>query len=304
MTDRPLLRQSGRSRALVTPEGVTLLLELASAGQRLWAFLLDLVVMIVLLVVVTILCFLAAGGVLAGSKSGSYGGSLELVAVIWLLAFFVLRNCWFILFESGRRTATPGKRLMGIRVAARDGSRLTIDAVASRNLLRELEFFLPLSFLGYQASEGVAGAWTALAGLSWSLVFAVFPLFNRDRLRVGDLIAGTWVLKTPRRVLGQDVVERAAVTDQSGFAFTDAQLNAYGIFELQTLEDILRRGEPNPMRRPVDDPVLIVAAAIRAKIDYRLGDDYAFLAAYYAAVRARLERGLLLGKRRRDKHET
>ena len=66
---------------------------------------------------------------------------------------------------------------------------------------------------------------------------------------------------------------------------------------------MLRRGTPNPIRRPVDDPVTIVAAAIRIKIGYAGGDDYAFLAAYYAALRARLERGLLFGRRRRDKRD-
>src|SRR3546814_5288321 len=43
------------------------------------------------------------------------------VAILWLLGFFVLRNGWFTLFEMGGRGATPGKRLMGLRVVARDG---------------------------------------------------------------------------------------------------------------------------------------------------------------------------------------
>lgn len=290
-----------RERQLVTPEGVALTLGLARGGQRLWAFLLDLAIMMALLAALTLVALFVAGLVLAVVDSEAKLGSLQITGVIWLLGFFVLRNCWFILFESGRRTATPGKRLMKIRVAARDGSRLTVDAVVARNLMRELEFFLPLSFLGYQASEGAAGAWVALAGLGWSLVFAMFPLFNRDRLRAGDLIAGTWVLKNPQRRLGQDIGERAAVVDQTGFRFSDAQLDAYGVFELQTLEDVLRRGQPNPMRRATDDPIVLVAGAIRTKIGYRGGDDYAFLAAYYAAVRVRLERGLLMGRRRRDK---
>ncbi len=302
MAERPQFREARAERALVTPEGIALILELARGGQRFWAFMLDLLMIGALLVVLTLVCLFVAGVLLGAMGSSTPVESLEIVGVIWFLVSFVLRNCWFILFESGRRTATPGKRIMGIRVAARDGGRLTIDAVVARNLMRELEFFLPLSFLSYQAGQG-GGGWTALAGLGWSLVFALFPLFNRDRLRVGDLIAGTWVLKTPRRRLGQDVTERSAAADQSEFAFTDAQLGAYGVFELQTLEDILRRGQPNAMRRPVDDPVTVAAAAIRTKIGYRGGDDYAFLAAYYAQVRGRLERGLLLGKRRRDKRD-
>src|SRR3546814_4149078 len=56
---------------------------------------------------------------------------------IWMLGGFLLRNFWFIGFEMGQRAATPGKRLMGIRVVARDGGRLTADAVVARNLIRE-----------------------------------------------------------------------------------------------------------------------------------------------------------------------
>src|SRR3546814_9024800 len=64
---------------------------------------------------------------------------------------------WFIGFELGSRAATPGKRLMGIRVVARDGGRLTADAVVARNLIRELELFLPLMMLGAGASEDKIG---------------------------------------------------------------------------------------------------------------------------------------------------
>lgn len=296
MSFRPVA--GGATRALITPEGVTLNLELARGGQRVWAFLLDLSLMAAVLVALTIVASLTAVAAFVG------GTGYEVAAVIWLLGFFVLRNLWFGLFECGTRAATPGKRLLGIRVAARDGGRLTVEAVLVRNALRELEFYLPLSFLGYEAGAGKVDAWTAMIGLAWSLIFVLFPLFNRDRLRVGDLLAGTWVLAAPRRGLGVDVVERDRVVEQTGFRFTDAQLDHYGERELQVLEGILRRSVPNPMRRQADDPILEVAVAIRRKIGWTAGgDDYALLAAFYAALRRRLESRLLLGRRRRDKHE-
>jgi uncharacterized RDD family membrane protein YckC len=301
MNSRRLL--PGNERALMTPEGVQLTLEVAQVGQRLWAFLIDLVIIALALAVLTVAVIVVAGSLLLSGPALGNSTTLQAIAAIWLLGAFVLRNLWFILFESGRRTATPGKRLLGIRVAARDGGRLTVDAVVARNLMRELEFFLPLSFIGYETGTGAITAWTALAGIGWSIGFALVPLFNADRLRIGDLVAGTWVLRTPRRRLGTDIARHSAAVDHADFRFTDMQLDAYGVYELQTLEDVLRRGTPNPMRRPVDDPVTIVAAAIRSKIGYAGGDDYAFLAAYYAALRARLERGLLFGRRRRDKRD-
>ncbi|MFZ4380550.1 MAG: RDD family protein [Sandarakinorhabdus sp.] len=303
MPDRTATLAAANSRALITPEGIALTLELAPVGQRLWAFVIDLAIIVAVLVIMTLLALFVAGSLVLSGPALGNDAVLQTLAIIWLLGAFVLRNLWFILFESGRHTATPGKRVMGIRVVARDGGRLTTDAVVARNLLRELEFFLPLSFIGYETGTGAITAWTALAGIGWSLGFALLPVFNRDRLRIGDLVAGTWVLRTPRRRLGADIAQHSAAVDQSAFIFTEAQLAAYGEYELQTLENILRRGNPNPMRRPADDPLIIVAAAIRSKIGYPGGDDYAFLAAYYAALRARLERGMLFGRRRRDKRD-
>lgn len=288
------------ARALVTPEGITLTLHLATAGQRASAFLLDLAIMVAVLVGFTLAVVLIFAGLgITGYFNGITG---QLLAVVWLLGFFILRNLWFILFESGRRGATPGKRALGIRVASRDGGRLSTDAVVARNLLRELEVFLPLSFLGYQAGNGEGDGWTALAGLAWAFVFTLLPLFNRDRLRAGDLIAGTWVLRTPRRVLGADVATRD--NSATAFQFSDEQLDAYGVYELQTLETVLRRSAGKAMRRAADDPVVLVAASIRRKIGQPPGgDDHEFLAAYYAALRARLERGLAFGRRRADKSD-
>jgi hypothetical protein len=49
-----------------------------------------------------------------------------------------------------------------------------------------------------------------------------------------------------------------------------------------------------------------VAAKIREKIAWQgpVDDDEAFLRAFYAALRGRLERRLLFGKRRKSKHDS
>src|SRR5215831_11617492 len=82
-------------RQFVTPEGVDLRLELAGAGERATAFLIDAIIMLIILIAATIAIIYTARG--AGDASDS------VLAIIWLLGFFVLRNGWFILFElSGR----------------------------------------------------------------------------------------------------------------------------------------------------------------------------------------------------------
>ncbi len=268
-------------RSFVTPEGVDLQLELGSAGTRAAAFMIDAMIIIAVLIIATIFIVM----LFAASKSG-------LLAIVWLLGFFVLRNGWFTLFEMGGRGATPGKRAMGLRVVARDGARLTGGAVIARNAMREIEVFLPLSFLFAQVVEGVADAFLVIFALSWSGIFLFFPLFNRDRLRIGDMIAGTWVVRSGVTKLGADLV---APVERQRRIFPDAALDLYGVYELQTLEDVLRGGR--------EDAIATVAWSIRNKAGLPDdGRDYEFLSDYYAALCVRLERGLMVGRRRENKH--
>jgi uncharacterized RDD family membrane protein YckC len=274
------------ARALVTPEGVDLRVRLAAVSERGIALMIDLTIIVVSLVLLTLLVV----ALLEGDDHGS------VALIIWLLGFFLLRNFYFTLFECGRRAATPGKRLMGLRVVARDGAALTTDAVVARNAMRELELYLPIIFLIQQGSD--IDAWIILAGIVWCGVFVVFPFFNRDRLRVGDLVAGTWVLKAPKQTLLPDLTgDRPAAADAI-FAFTTAQLDAYGVKELQVLESVLRRSE--------ETAIEAVANQIRGKIAWtkRANEsDKEFLNAYYTSLRRRLEQRLLFGKRKLDKHD-
>ncbi|WP_260581536.1 RDD family protein [Sphingopyxis sp. PET50] len=274
--------QKGKVRQFITPEGVDLELRIASSGLRFGALIVDISLIVVILFLFSLLMLWVG-----------FASQSSIAISIWLLGFFVLRTFWFIGFELGQRAATPGKRLMGIRVVARDGGRLTADAVVARNLIRELELFLPLMMLGFGAGEDTVSGWTVLAGLLWSLTLSLFLLFNKDRMRMGDLIAGTWVVMAQRSKLDRDI---AAEAEASGpMQFTDAELAVYGIFELQELERVLRIREPRAMRE--------VADTIRAKIGRPVAEeDDVFLLSYYRQLKARLERKLLFGKRREDKY--
>lgn len=279
-----------RQRTMVTPEGLELRLELASVGQRLGALIIDLMIIGGVTVAAIIALLLAASA--AGQSAG------ELVLVVFLLGMFGLRNGYFLAYEMSAKAATPGKRLLGLRVASRDGGRLRFDAVFTRNALRELELFLPMSLMisgPFNGGGGVSG-WIYLLGLIWCAVFVFLPVFNADRLRAGDMVAGTWVLRAPRQKLLRDMADDGAV-HLSDFDFTPAQLDVYGVKELQVLEQVLRAGDRATVRA--------VADRISAKIGYERGmaADSEFLRAYYHGVRGRLESRLLMGKRRKDKFD-
>ncbi|GGX73554.1 hypothetical protein GCM10011309_24530 [Litorimonas cladophorae] len=275
-------------RHLVTPEGVDLQIELADVGSRIGAFAIDLIIMIVVLI--------AAGFGL--SSMSIYNG--ELAFTIFVLIAFLLRSFYFTLFEMGRRAATPGKMLMKIRVAARGKARLSAASVFARNALREIGFFLPIGFL-FGIGQGGVDGWISLLVSIWAGIFLMFPLFNRDRLRVGDLVAGTWVVKSPRPILAADLITTDAPEVEAAFAkfaFTPAQIDMYGIKELHVLEDVLRARD----REVMTD----VATRIRTKIGWTWEEgesDATFLRAYYAALRGRLESKMLMGVRRKDKFD-
>lgn len=277
----------------MTPEGLVLPFTLASRGSRAAALLIDLVCMGVILLATLLLMALMAGGLdeMGGRMRGGSATdhALQALVVVWIIVAFLIRNAWFIAFELGPRGATPGKRMLRIRIAARDGARLTPERVIARNLLRDIELFLPLGMIF--GLDGDVGSYLAVG---WVAIFALFPLFNRDRLRAGDLIAGTWVVERPRQRLAQAMTAGGTRTD---YRFRDGDLTVYGEYELQRLEEVLRLGKEEPMAQ--------VAEAICAKIGWSTpqGDDVKpFLDAYYAQLRARLEGGMRMGQRKADKH--
>jgi uncharacterized RDD family membrane protein YckC len=273
------------AREVVTPEGVVVHVRLASASARGGALMLDLVILIVSLLAVGILTLIA------GNPLGRAGG---------VLALFGLRTFYFSGFELAWNGRTPGKRMTGLRVVNRRGGTLTPAAVIARNLMREVELFLPLSI----AITGGAGVtndpWTFAALLIWVCVLAFLPLFNRDRLRAGDMVAGTWVIIEPKPALLPELVSDAAA---STYRFTTQQLAVYGVKELQVLEEVLR--SPQASRQSLERDV---AQRIARKIRYPAPDAVAldaerFLEAFYAAQRRRLEAELAFGRRRRDKYD-
>lgn len=283
-----------RQRALVTPEGIALPITIASRGSRFVALVIDYLAILFLLILLAYAAWYLVGSFDKLKQATSQIG--EFVMVVAMLAFFVIWNGYFMFFEMGPRGATPGKRAMKIRVASRDGGRLTPEAVVARNLLRQIEIFLPLSMLSF-AGSGESGA-GGYAGLVWFLVFMLFPFFNRDALRAGDLIAGTWVLEAPKVKLADALSVDRDDAAPAQFRFGEAELSVYGEHELKTLEDVLRRGDPNAMAT--------VQQAILRKIGWEGGAGYEreFLEAFYRALRARLEGEMRFGKRKRNKFDS
>lgn len=275
-----------------TPEGVPLRFTVASLPERVLAFAIDCVVLVLVMLLLLVPAFLSRAD--AG-----------LLAVLNLLVFG-LRVGYFAWFETRWNGRTIGKRLLRLRVIRADGGPLEPEVLLARNLTREVEFFLPLLFL---LAPGVLfsghGVVLRLLAGGWILLLLFLPLTNRLRLRVGDLLAGTLVVVSPRvgllRDMAADKTPQPDAAASAAAMFTAAQLSVYGIYELQVLEDVLRKGR--------DGGGAEAARAVAQKIKARIGWDAAgepvadlpFLQAFYAAQRAHLEHRLLLGTRKERK---
>lgn len=277
-------------RQVLTPEGVPIAVQLADHGARAGAVLIDLLIIFIALLAAVLLVVLLT----------PVTGALA-IALFAILSFF-LRCPFFMAFELRWRGQTPGKRVFKLRVVDRRGGALSPRAVAARNVTREIEVFMPATLLVIPPSDLGGGGMDnmmTLVALIWLGIFTFLPLFNRDRLRIGDMIGGTWVVRAEPVVLLKDLSTKPP---SRRYPFTPAQLDVYGIAELQVLERLLRQ----PATRGTLDTKKEVLNRILDKIDWNDRDtveDEAFLDEYYAALREHLERRALLGDRRADKHE-
>lgn len=138
-----------------TPEGIALSLRPAGIIARCQAWLIDLAIRFGIFTVTSIVV-----GVMGGMGTA-----------FLLISYFLLEWFYPVVFELGRRSATPGKRVMGLKVVMDSGLPVTPGASIVRNLLRAADF-MPFLYA---------------AGM-------ITLLFRADFKRLGDLAAGTLVV--------------------------------------------------------------------------------------------------------------
>jgi len=108
-----------------------------------------------------------------------------IMAVAGLILFAIVWG-YYIVFETLWAGQTPGKRVAGTRVVRLDGGAAGFREAAVRNLVRFADF-LPLGY-----------------GVGVAVMFA-----DRHTRRLGDLAAGTVVIREQRRVTLADVAVAA-----------------------------------------------------------------------------------------------
>jgi uncharacterized RDD family membrane protein YckC len=155
--------------SVATPEGVTLEATLAGVGSRFAAGIIDQLLRWALL-----LALLALLLVIEGATGGNDFSGLAMAAVI--VTVFLVQFGYDVLFETMAAGRTPGKRWTGLRVVKLGGTPVTFLPSALRNILRIVD---------------------ALPGIY--LVGILFVMFTRNNQRLGDLAAGTIVVRERRQ---------------------------------------------------------------------------------------------------------
>ncbi|MGI8508782.1 MAG: stage II sporulation protein M [Gemmatimonadaceae bacterium] len=211
-----------------TPEQIEFSYSIAGIGSRGAAAALDALICVASLITLFIVAAMAVG------YFGLTGG-LDVVArsTAWIFAGYVIVQFavvwgYYVMFEGLWDGQTPGKRLMQLRVVRDGGYSVSFSASAVRNLLRIADAMpIPLYLVGIVAA-----------------------MLNRSRKRIGDLVAGTVVIKEGRAATSQTRGPAPNTASQEATnQVVTAQLSddEYAVLELY----ILRRQALDPDRRRV-----------------------------------------------------
>ncbi|MCU1396080.1 MAG: hypothetical protein JWM34_4508 [Ilumatobacteraceae bacterium] len=154
---------------IVTPEAVVLELELAGIGSRVFAGAIDALIQIVLYALLVLLVL-----TIVAESSGSSDQTTAAVAgfVLFVVVFF-----YPIVSEMVSRGRTLGKAALGLRVVTIEGAPIRFRHAALR------------------AMGGLVDKWVPPGGL----IGTFFVLGTPTRQRIGDLLAGTIVIRDPER---------------------------------------------------------------------------------------------------------
>ncbi len=179
-----MLSASSPSLDVATPERVALSLPVAGIGYRSLAWLTDAMLIFFFWVTAYFVFSLLVSDVL-----GLFRGLSGLGQTLLVVGLFATQWLYWTCAEVFFRGQTPGKRLLRIRVVRVDGSPVGVYESAVRNLLRAVDF-LPLLYA----------------------VGCMSMLFSRQHRRLGDLVAGTLLVREERFDLDKYTAPAAQAT--------------------------------------------------------------------------------------------
>jgi len=197
--------------SITTTQNIELEYDLASLGDRIVASIIDNVIKAAYVIILILL---------TGITSGSFDNSLGWIIILLFLpaAFYSLLSEVFLNGQSA------GKKVMGIKVISLDGSQATFSQYLLRWLFRLVDM-----------------------GIFTSLVAVIAVAATEKHQRIGDLVAGTTLVKTkPRTNIEQTLYVPVAET---GYTVTYPEVISLRDSDMQLIKEVMLnvRKSGNPM---------------------------------------------------------
>lgn len=161
--------QVAETTGIVTPEAVVLDLETAGFASRAAAGLIDLSIQLLIMLIVSLLL---AYLLLQGTSTST-------AKTVFAFVFFGIVFAYPIVFETMMRGRTPGKSALRLRAVTIDGAPIYLREATLRAMGGVVDRLLP--------PGGITGV--------------LFVLGTPRHQRVGDLVAGTIVIRDPRQYI-------------------------------------------------------------------------------------------------------
>jgi uncharacterized RDD family membrane protein YckC len=149
------------SGGLVTPEAVVLDFSTAGLGSRGIAELLDLLIQVTAFLAVT-----------AAASAASFGTGATVAVIVGLTAYLAIFVGYPVVLETLWSGRTLGKAAMGLRVVTVEGAPIRLRHALIRGTMGIFEIMTPLVLLSM-----------------------VLIIFSRREQRLGDMLAGTMVIR-------------------------------------------------------------------------------------------------------------
>ncbi len=151
---------------VTTADHIELEFETVGLASRFGAFAIDILIIVGMLIFLSLVVFLPLNWFTLDSADSTS-------IAVYLLLSFLLQWGYFVFFETIMRGQTPGKKALGLRVVRDDGIPIRLQESLVRNLLRAADMLPPPMYL----------------------VGSLAVLFNSKSRRLGDLAAGTMVVR-------------------------------------------------------------------------------------------------------------
>ena len=158
-----------------TPEQLGLEYDLAGLGTRGLAAAVDAIILSMSAVIFFCIGIIAASGVVSAIPGLDDGTAGAIVFALLFLLTFVYVWGYYVFFETVMRGQTPGKQWLGLRVVREGGYQIGFAQAAIRNIVRLIDLLPGFYVIG-----------------------AMVMLFEPRSRRLGDMVAGTLVIREPQ----------------------------------------------------------------------------------------------------------